>query len=440
MADDWFAAQGAPGGGTAQVAGFMAPRKSAEDVQLLQDPAFKAQYGQWVQAQGPGAADWATPTIFQQQRQQGAPGGMQYPGGSATFNEQGGGYQAPAPWPGVAVGTGPAAQAGGNPTDRNYVMQAVQQTAQQMQAAGQYVNPSVFKDPGYWADRIIEKGGWVNNGPDQNNIGYFSGRFGMPEGAPAAGGAAPGAAGGVGSFGGMGGPRPYGTSAAPEATPFSYAAFQAPAPFEAPQLNETTDPGYKARLTTGLDAIQHSAAAKGTLLTGGTLKGLNRFAQDYASNEYGNVYNRARGAYDTNFNQGLQAYNTNYNTAYQPWQSNFNNAYQSWQGNLGAQNQGYNQLFSLANMGYGAAGQQGALGTAYAGQAGNLLGSQATNTGNLITGAGNAASAGTIGQANAFNQGLAGASNAAQTYYLSRLLNPGTPSTPAGQTPPYFAY
>jgi hypothetical protein len=367
--------------------------------------------------------------------QQGAPsGGMQYPGGSATFNEQGGGAQAP--------GAPAAAPPSGNPMDRAYVQSQLANwyASQGLTPTGPGTGPT---DIAYYTDKILETGGWTNQtGKGEDNINYWTSRIPQDLAEAGRGGGGAGAAGGGGGagFGGMGGPRPYGTSAAPEATPFSFAAFQAPAPFEAPQLNETTDPGYGARLTTGLDAIQRSAAAKGTLLTGGTLKGLNKFAQDYASNEYGNVYNRARGSYDTNFNQGLQAYNTNYNTAYQPWQSNFNNAYQSWSGNLGAQNQGYNQLFSLANMGYGAAGQQGALGTAYAGQAGNLLGSQATNTGNLITGAGNAASAGTIGQANAFNQGLAGASNAAQTYYLSRLLNPGTPSTPAGQTPPYFAY
>ena len=45
-------------------------------------------------------------------------------------------------------------------------------------------------------------------------------------------------------------------------------------------------PGYQFRLNEGLKALQRSAAARGTLLTGGTLKGLERYAQDYASGEY----------------------------------------------------------------------------------------------------------------------------------------------------------
>lgn len=52
------------------------------------------------------------------------------------------------------------------------------------------------------------------------------------------------------------------------------------------------DPGYQFRLGEGLNAIQRGAAARGTLLTGGLQKGLQRYAQDYASGEYGNIFNR----------------------------------------------------------------------------------------------------------------------------------------------------
>ena len=37
----------------------------------------------------------------------------------------------------------------------------------------------------------------------------------------------------------------------------------------------------------GTDTLQHSAAARGSVLTGGTAKALDTYAQDYASNEYG---------------------------------------------------------------------------------------------------------------------------------------------------------
>jgi len=118
-------------------------------------------------------------------------------------------------------------------------------------------------------------------------------------------------------------------------------------------------PGYQFRMGEGLKALERSAAARGTLLTGGTLKGLTRFGQDFASNEYG---------------------------------------------------QRANQLSNLANVGANAAGMQ----TGQNSQYGN-------NAGNLLTGIGNANAAGTAGSAGAWNQGLQGAGNAMQQAYLMWL-------------------
>jgi hypothetical protein len=121
-------------------------------------------------------------------------------------------------------------------------------------------------------------------------------------------------------------------------------------PFQAPDnLTEQNDPGFEARLKMGTDALQRSAASKGTLLTGGMLKGLDRYAQDYASNEYGNVYNRALGQYQ-------QAYGI------------FNNN----QGNL------FNRLSTLGSVGEDAA----------------------AGVGNAMIGAGNAQGQGSISQGN----------------------------------------
>jgi hypothetical protein len=41
-----------------------------------------------------------------------------------------------------------------------------------------------------------------------------------------------------------------------------------------------------------MKALERSAAARGGLLSGGTLKGIQRFGQDLASQEYGNAFNR----------------------------------------------------------------------------------------------------------------------------------------------------
>lgn len=52
------------------------------------------------------------------------------------------------------------------------------------------------------------------------------------------------------------------------------------------------DPSYQFRLQQGQDAIQSGAAAQGGLLSGATLKALQGYGQDMASQEYQNAYNR----------------------------------------------------------------------------------------------------------------------------------------------------
>jgi hypothetical protein len=54
------------------------------------------------------------------------------------------------------------------------------------------------------------------------------------------------------------------------------------------------DPGYAFRLKEGLKAAEGSAAARGGLLSGATTRGVQRRAQDLASQEYGNAYDRYR--------------------------------------------------------------------------------------------------------------------------------------------------
>lgn len=91
------------------------------------------------------------------------------------------------------------------------------------------------------------------------------------------------------------------------------------------------DPGYQFRLNEGLKAVQGSAAARGGLLSGGTLKAMNRFAQGNADQSYNDAYNR------------------------------FNND----------RSLVFNRLASLAGMGQTANGQIAAAGQNYANAAGN---------------------------------------------------------------------
>lgn len=70
------------------------------------------------------------------------------------------------------------------------------------------------------------------------------------------------------------------------------------------------DPGYQFRLSQGELGINRAAASRGGYDSGGTLKALQRFGQDYASNEFGNVYNRnanLAGLGQTAVGQGLQS-------------------------------------------------------------------------------------------------------------------------------------
>lgn len=86
------------------------------------------------------------------------------------------------------------------------------------------------------------------------------------------------------------------------------------------------DPGYGFRLSEGLKAIQNSAAARGGLLSGAALKGISRYGQDMASQEYGNayarynqnqnnVYNRLSGVSSTGANAAGQIAGLGANTA-----------------------------------------------------------------------------------------------------------------------------
>lgn len=79
--------------------------------------------------------------------------------------------------------------------------------------------------------------------------------------------------------------RKVGVNALPELveaskyTPFTMEQFQA-------------DPGYAFRLQEGLKALDRSAAARGGLLSGATLKGAQRYGQELGSQEYMNAFNR----------------------------------------------------------------------------------------------------------------------------------------------------
>lgn len=131
----------------------------------------------------------------------------------------------------------------------------------------------------------------------------------------------------------------------------------------------TADPGYAFRMSEGMKALERSAAARGGLLSGATLKGTQRFGQDLASQEYQNAFNR-----------------------YQAERTGTLNPFQA--------------LAGTAQTSANTLGQQ-------AGAFGNAMASN-------IIGAGNAQAAGQIGSANAFSSGLGQGIN---FYQNQQLLN-----------------
>lgn len=153
--------------------------------------------------------------------------------------------------------------------------------------------------------------------------------------------------------------------------------------FQAPTgANEQNDPGYQFRLEQGQKALENSAAARGGALSGGTGQALQQYGQDYASNEYGNVYNRA-----------LQQYQQNYNI-YQNNQANQFNRTATLAG------LGQTSTAQLGQFGQQAANNVANINTTSGAQIGQQLNNQAAATASGYVGAGNAASSGinSIGQ------------------------------------------
>lgn len=59
-----------------------------------------------------------------------------------------------------------------------------------------------------------------------------------------------------------------------------------------PGYDHTTSPGYQFRFNEGQRAVEGSAASKGMLMSGGTLKDLTRFGQGVAADDFNQQFNR----------------------------------------------------------------------------------------------------------------------------------------------------
>lgn len=142
-------------------------------------------------------------------------------------------------------------------------------------------------------------------------------------------------------------------------TSFQPDRFSAPSDFVAPTLNETNDPGYALRLKEAQQAIQNRSSAQG-IRGGDVMQALERDAQDYASGEYGNVWNRAFNTSQANFanRQGAFQTDTQAQMAARAQQAAVQQqGYEQAQGRfasaLAAQNQGFGQALSTEQLNEG---------------------------------------------------------------------------------------
>lgn len=169
--------------------------------------------------------------------------------------------------------------------------------------------------------------------------------------------------------------------------------------FQAPTaVTEQNDPGYQFRLQQGQGALEHSAFASGNGLTGNTGEALQQFGQDYASNEYQNVYNRAMQQYQLGYNQ-----------------------FEQNQSNL------FNRYASIAGLGQTSAAQLGNQGQAAAGNVANISLTGGAQQAQQINNAAAAQASGYVGLGNSLSGGI---NNLTQYAMLNNLLSQGYTAGP----------
>jgi hypothetical protein len=102
------------------------------------------------------------------------------------------------------------------------------------------------------------------------------------------------------------------------------------------ELQQT--PGYQFQLEQGLQGVNNSAAAKGSLLSGKQLKGINNYAQGVASQGYQSAWERAQQAYQSAFTRNQSQNQQRFNQLYAPTSLGFNAANQQGQNTQSAFN------------------------------------------------------------------------------------------------------
>jgi len=125
------------------------------------------------------------------------------------------------------------------------------------------------------------------------------------------------------------------------------------------------DPSYKFRLNEGLNSIQSGAASQGGLLSGATLKALNNYGQDFASQEYSNAYNRFNADQTNRYNRLANLVGVGQNAAAQTGNAGLQTGQAIANNTMAGANASAAGTIASGNAWANAAQQLGTLGSAY---------------------------------------------------------------------------
>lgn len=264
---------------------------------------------------------------------------------------------------------------------------------------------------------VAQNGAWL----DPQTQAQLSGAGGAPRPGGGAGGGGLGMGAGAGVTGGAGlvgsAPATLGALASGAAA----GGDPGMGTFTGKPTDYFDEAGYKFRLGQGLDQVQNSAAARGSLQSGATLKGLEDYRQGLASQEYGAAFDRFTNARD--FSESGRRDNRNFGEAQFQDRRNFGeNQYQDrrnfdygasrddrnfdWQREMYNQQFGYNAARDDRNFNYGSMRDLAQMGLGATGSSGNLASQLADALGRYgMTGAG-AGAQGTVGQSNNINSAI----------------------------------
>jgi hypothetical protein len=161
------------------------------------------------------------------------------------------------------------------------------------------------------------------------------------------------------------------------------------------------DPGYEFRMREGQRGLESSASARGSVLSGGTLKALEKYRQGFASNEFGAANQRFTNQQDRRFDQ-----------LYAGQQTALNEGNRAAGRFYGSQDRRFDQLYGVAGMGAQASSQR----------AGMLYGEGGQEL-DAMTGIGDSAGAAQAARGSAYARGIEGTTNSiGQSITMAQIL------------------